>query len=161
VFKISFNTSSARQEYVLSLLGGVCIKRAANVLRGVREVIRVREEVDRRQLSVETQEGRKGVIVELPNKEEIKARASVVFFGEAKELDLASEHYPAGALISAIKEIDGVSEVDDGWTCNGWEWDWWREFDCKGVRYTLSGSGYYGGHKLYVSGDQPYQDGDE
>jgi hypothetical protein len=42
----------------------------------------------------------------------------------------------------------------DGFSTNGWEWDWWQEFEHDGKRYTLSGSGFLGGHEFGLS-DMP------
>ena len=66
--------------------------------------------------------------------------------------DAPNFHYPAGALIKAVLEIDGVESVDRD--SNGWQWDWWNYFTYEGKRFTLSGSGYYGGHAFYLSDEQ-------
>jgi hypothetical protein len=68
-------------------------------------------------------------------------------------------HYPVEAIVKAILEIEGMErkELDDsrygiiGFNTNGWQWDWWQEFIHCGTRYTLSGSGYYGGHAFFLS----------
>lgn len=66
-------------------------------------------------------------------------------------------HYPACAIINAILSIKGMAkhEGDDdapeGFSTNGWQWDWWQEFVYKRKRYTLSGSGYHGGHAFHLS----------
>lgn len=70
-----------------------------------------------------------------------------------------SLHHPVEAIVSAILEIEGVArkEIEDGrygiegFDTNGWQWDWWQEFSHAGKRYTLSGSGYYGGHAFHLS----------
>ena len=72
---------------------------------------------------------------------------SVLETGEPWEDD--NLHYPADEAIRAILKIPGVKKVeDDGFVTNGWEWDWWQKFTYKGQCYTLSGSGYYGGHSF-------------
>lgn len=61
-------------------------------------------------------------------------------------------HYPAGAIIDAVLSINGVSKKEgESFDTNGWQYDWWQHFIFKGEEYTLSGSGYYGGHGFYVS----------
>jgi hypothetical protein len=65
-------------------------------------------------------------------------------------------HYPAGAIIDAVQCIEGVeidrdSDAPQGFGTNGWEWDWWQAFTYQGKKYTLSGSGYYGGHRFGLS----------
>lgn len=71
---------------------------------------------------------------------------------ENKEL-----HYPAGAIIAAVLSIKGMKKNEDdedlaeGFDTNGWQWDWWQNFKHGGKNYTLSGSGYYGGHGFHVS----------
>ncbi len=88
---------------------------------------------------------------------------------EATEIDLAVRevfttghrweapllHHPAGALIKTIAKIRGVTKVEqdsdngpDGFSTNGWEWDWWQRFGYKGKNYILSGSGHLGGHSF-------------
>lgn len=63
-------------------------------------------------------------------------------------------HHPAQAIIFAVLTIDGMekdeSEEDsnEGFTTNGWQYDWWQAFTHGGKKYTLSGSGYYGGHSF-------------
>lgn len=67
-------------------------------------------------------------------------------------------HYPAGAIIAAVLKIEGMSKKKDddssngeGFETNGWQYDWWQKFVCNGKNYTLSGSGYYGGHSFHLS----------
>ncbi len=66
-------------------------------------------------------------------------------------------HHPAGAITTAMLGIKGMARCDsdaesnEGFTANGWQYDWWQEFTYNGKRYTLSGSGYYGGHAFNVS----------
>jgi len=66
-------------------------------------------------------------------------------------------HFPADHLITAILAIDGMKKDDsdedssDGFTTNGWDWDWWQAFEREGQFYTLSGSGYYGGHRFEIA----------
>lgn len=68
---------------------------------------------------------------------------------ESKEM-----HHPAGAIIDAILTIKGMAkdegdeESSSGFATNGWQWDWWQEFTHNSKSYTLSGSGYYGGHSF-------------
>jgi hypothetical protein len=67
-------------------------------------------------------------------------------------------HHPAGAIIDAILEIDGVTkepteDSDEGFDTNGWQFDWWQSFKHGGKTYILSGSGYYGGHQFLVEDD--------
>ncbi len=64
-------------------------------------------------------------------------------------------HHPAGAIIDAVLTIEGVKKSNvfgngngKGFDANGWQWDWWQKFSYKGKKYTLSGSGYYGGHSF-------------
>ena len=68
-------------------------------------------------------------------------------------------HHPVEAIVAAILSIRGMErkELEDsrygiaGFDTNGWEWDWWQHFTYGGKEYTLSGSGYYGGHSFCVS----------
>lgn len=68
-------------------------------------------------------------------------------------------HYPVEAIVQAILSIQGMKrkELDDprygikGFDTNGWQWDWWQKFAHNGKEYTLSGSGYYGGHAFHLS----------
>lgn len=60
-------------------------------------------------------------------------------------------HFPAESIIRAVSNIPGVRKKDTGLDTNGWQWDWWQEFTYKGKDYTLSGSGYYGGHAFELS----------
>jgi hypothetical protein len=73
-----------------------------------------------------------------------------------------SMHHPVEAIVSAVLSIEGMErrEVADpryglvGFETNGWQWDWWQDFQCGGVAYTLSGSGYYGGQSFHRSDEQ-------
>lgn len=58
-------------------------------------------------------------------------------------------HHPVEAIVNAILSIPGIEEKEDGFETNGWQWDWWHRFKYKGKEYTLSGSGYYGGHAFH------------
>jgi hypothetical protein len=65
-------------------------------------------------------------------------------------------HHPAGAIIDAVLTIKGMAknitgEGRKGFDTNGWQWDWWQQFTYEGKDYTLSGSGYYGGHSFHLS----------
>lgn len=60
-------------------------------------------------------------------------------------------HHPAGAIIKAVLSIKGMKKNEDGFDTNGWQYDWWQHFTYKGKDYTLSGSGYYGGHAFGLS----------
>lgn len=66
-------------------------------------------------------------------------------------------HHPAGAAIAAVLTIGGMAKNTteegnrEGFSTNGWQYDWWQEFTHNGKEYTLSGSGYYGGHSFHVS----------
>jgi len=67
-------------------------------------------------------------------------------------------HHPAGAIIDAVLSIKGMEKQQDpdssngeGFETNGWSYDWWQKFVYKGKYYTLSGSGYYGGHSFGLS----------
>ena len=68
-------------------------------------------------------------------------------------------HHPVEAIVAAILTIPGVEreEIPDGrygvegFDTNGWQWDWWQQFKHDGKSYTLSGSGFYGGHEFHVA----------
>lgn len=69
-------------------------------------------------------------------------------------------HHPVEAIVDAILTIPGMARKDlgedarygiEGFDTNGWQWDWWQHFTCQGKEYTLSGSGYYGGHTFHLS----------
>lgn len=72
-----------------------------------------------------------------------------------------SLHFPVDDLVGAILEIEGVTRSVlsdpeygiDGFETNGWQWDWWQTFEFQGAKYTLRGSGYYGGHSFYLKDD--------
>lgn len=65
-------------------------------------------------------------------------------------------HHPVDAIVDAILSIPGMKRKKcadpqygvDGFDTNGWQWDWWQSFSYEGKDYTLSGSGYYGGHSF-------------
>lgn len=58
-------------------------------------------------------------------------------------------HYPAGKLVDMIASIDGVEKGD--LETNGFQWDWWHTFKYDDKSFTLSGSGYYGGHGFGIT----------
>jgi hypothetical protein len=68
-------------------------------------------------------------------------------------------HMPVEAIVNGILSIPGVTRKKfedarygiDGFDTNGWQWDWWQHFTHNGKEYTLSGSGYYGGHSFQLS----------
>jgi hypothetical protein len=68
-------------------------------------------------------------------------------------------HHPVEAIVNAILSIRGMKRKAcdepqygiDGFETNGWQWDWWQNFTFQGKNYTLSGSGYYGGHGFNLS----------
>jgi len=65
-------------------------------------------------------------------------------------------HHPVEAIVAAVLTIPGMErkERDEpqygivGFDTNGWQWDWWQDFTHEGKKYTLGGSGYYGGHSF-------------
>lgn len=70
-----------------------------------------------------------------------------------EEWNAEALHHPAGAIIDAVLTIPGMKKKKDddsgngeGFDTNGWQYDWWQTFVYKDKDYTLSGSGYYGGH---------------
>ncbi len=75
---------------------------------------------------------------------------SVLAGGPDFESDL---HFPVGDLIEGVKgAIPGIEEKEDdsdngadGFSSNGWQWDWWQRFQYEGKTYILSGSGWHGG----------------
>ena len=66
-------------------------------------------------------------------------------------------HFPAGALIDAVlsipdmKKDESDEDLSEGFATNGWQYDWWQQFTHAGKKYTLGGSGYYGGHAFHLS----------
>lgn len=62
----------------------------------------------------------------------------------------AKLHFPAGALVQEAEKAGFTTHQDDMST-NGWQWDWWIDMEKDGVRYTLGGSGYYGGLQFFLS----------
>lgn len=75
-----------------------------------------------------------------------------------KAWEAKSLHHPAGAIIAAVLTIKGMAKDDsvetrgsEGFDTNGWQYDWWQHFTHDGKKYTLSGSGYYGGHGFHLS----------
>ena len=75
-----------------------------------------------------------------------------VLAGE-KKWDAPDLHFPSTAIIRAVAEIEGIVDTEDFRT-NGWQWDWWQDFEFEGTRFTLSGSGAYGGHAFFVADEQ-------
>lgn len=66
-----------------------------------------------------------------------------VIKGEQQEWNDKDAHYPVEHLEKALKSI-GLTKVD--LEVNGWQCDWWLNVKNKqGQRFTLFGSGYYGG----------------
>ena len=73
------------------------------------------------------------------------------------QLEDGKLHYPAGAIIDAVMQIPGIKKADtpeewgggqDGFSTNGWEWDWVQHFSYAGKLFILTGSGYNGGHSF-------------
>lgn len=66
-------------------------------------------------------------------------------------------HFPAKAIIDALESIEGLKrdnsdeDTNDGFSFNGWAYDWWQAYTYKGKMYTLTGSGYYGGHSFCLA----------
>jgi len=68
-------------------------------------------------------------------------------------------HHPVEAIVGAVLSISGMKRRTsddpsygvDGFETNGWQWDWWQQFEYKGKPYTLSGSGYHGGHSFSLA----------
>jgi hypothetical protein len=56
-------------------------------------------------------------------------------------------HLPVELAIEAIS--DSGFENLDNFETNGWDYDWWQSFEYVGKRYTLHGSGYYGGLSFF------------
>jgi len=85
----------------------------------------------------------------------VEAVEDVIHKGDAWEDE--NLHLPAVAIIDAVLSIKGMKkgpDTDDareGFVTNGWEWDWWQTFIFAGKSYTLSGSGFYGGHSFHLS----------
>jgi hypothetical protein len=74
---------------------------------------------------------------------------------EAEEM-----HHPAGAIIAAVLSIGGIKKPsreedgdgsNEGFSTNGWQYDWWQKFTYRDKNYTLSGSGFLGGHSFHLS----------
>jgi len=90
----------------------------------------------------------------------IPAIQSVIETGEPWKAETA--HHPVKAIVGAILEIPGMERHPReeeryglvGFDTNGWQWDWWQDFLHAGKRYTLSGSGYHGGHAFHLSDEQ-------
>lgn len=69
------------------------------------------------------------------------------------ELFESTLHFPVKELMEAIEqEFPSFKKKEhesdngpDGWSTNGWQWDWWQRFENDGKCYILHGSGYYGG----------------
>jgi hypothetical protein len=62
-------------------------------------------------------------------------------------------HHPAEAIISTLLQIRGLRracspEAKNGFSTNGWEYDWCQEVLYKKKKYILLGSGFYGGHSF-------------
>lgn len=77
-------------------------------------------------------------------KKHIQNNIRNVLDGRTTEWVAKNEYYPLMALDAAILEIDGVTLIDRD--TNGWQWDYWQYYEFNGKTFTLSGSGYYGGH---------------
>ncbi|EDY16700.1 hypothetical protein CfE428DRAFT_5813 [Chthoniobacter flavus Ellin428] len=69
-----------------------------------------------------------------------------------KRWESKSFHFPAEVIIDLVLSIEGMAkgpdtdDARDGFSTNGWQWDWWQTFIYQGRSYTLGGSGFYGGH---------------
>ena len=59
-------------------------------------------------------------------------------------------HFPVGALVQEAEKA-GFTVHQDDMSTNGWQWDWWIDMEKDGERYTLGGSGYYGGIRFFVA----------
>lgn len=81
----------------------------------------------------------------IPQLEKIAASDATSTMWKAPDL-----HFPIDVLLEEITAA-GFEVDDDSFDTNGWQWDWWIKMEKNGSRYTLSGSGWYGGLKFYVS----------
>lgn len=90
-----------------------------------------------------------------PEKAELLPKLRAVL-DTGKAWEDATMHHPAGAIIAAVLELQGIEKAksedgergSDGFDSNGWQWDWWQRFNHNGKTYVLSGSGHYGGHSF-------------
>lgn len=58
-------------------------------------------------------------------------------------------HYPLYTLFNTISEIDSVIMLDDDFTTNGSDVDWFQPILYRGEKYELFGSLWKGGLHLY------------
>lgn len=77
----------------------------------------------------------------------IRQEIQAVIDGKAREWRADDKHYPGGALTEAVLKIDGMEKREV--RVNGWAFDWWMDMECDGQLYTLSGSGWHGGHLFH------------
>lgn len=82
-------------------------------------------------------------------KRQVQDGVRSVLAGE-KKWDAPELHFPSMAIIQAVVDIEGIIEIGDFET-NGWQWDWWQTFLFDGQKFTLSGSGAYGGHSFFLA----------
>jgi hypothetical protein len=87
-------------------------------------------------------------------KENIKLAMEVairkVISGKTKSVEIFGI-YPNDVIEYVTKELKGKHKED--WDTNGWQWDYWMDFEIDNEKYTLSGSGYYGGATFGLNTD--------
>ncbi len=69
-------------------------------------------------------------------------------------------HYPVEKIVNTMLSIPGMKRSEEegdyaieGFSTNGWQWDWWQYFKYNGKKYILSGGGYFGGHAFELESE--------
>lgn len=68
--------------------------------------------------------------------------------------------YPS-IVVDCLEDIGVDIDLGDSMDTNGWDWDYWIKFKYENKRYCLSGSGYYGGLKIYRDTDSEEEEDDD
>lgn len=82
-------------------------------------------------------------------KETMKSTIDRFLVSEANKVSL--ENVSPNEVVDYMKTI---GYEDMGIESNGWQWDYWIEFNKEDKSYTLSGSGYYGDMVLSENDDK-------
>lgn len=78
-------------------------------------------------------------------KKSIKNKIRRLFLGSVKEVNI--DCISPAKIVSYLEEM-GIEVDTDTLDTNGWQYDYWLNFDYLDECYTIFGSGYYGNMKI-------------
>jgi hypothetical protein len=88
-------------------------------------------------------------MIELTNKAVVKEEIRVFLASASPHMKLLNQYYSAGALLSAIAEISGVT-ISEPDIVNGTEHCWEKRFICEGRRYVVDGNALQCEHSISI-----------